>query len=121
MPRFKLPEGVVKQFVSSAVKKNIAPTVAHSGAFDESLLAEALRSLGPVQQAAPKPVLPASLRQEAERLGARFEGMQEWPKGSSRKPYMVFTDDKTGSTFGVEEGQLLLNELKKTRKAFGVE
>jgi len=54
---------------------------------------------------------------KAEKLGVKYEGEQEHPKGYS---VSFFTDPKSGSTFNVEPGQLVAEKLAASRKINGI-
>lgn len=54
-------------------------------------------------------------RAEAEKLGIKFNGMQE---RINKPPIPLFTDPKTGSSFTVEEGETLAEALSKLREKF---
>ena len=56
------------------------------------------------------------LEKEGRRLGLIFIGMQGRING--RLPLALFTDKKTESTFGVEQGESVKAKLSETRKSF---
>ncbi len=56
------------------------------------------------------------LEKEGRRLGIIFIGMQERING--QMPLPLFTDIKTESTFGVEQGDSVKAKLSETRESF---
>jgi hypothetical protein len=57
------------------------------------------------------------LKQEAEKLGIKFNGIQKGIKGEE---IPLFTDLKTKSTFAKKEGETLAEALTRKRKEFGI-
>jgi gas vesicle protein len=56
------------------------------------------------------------LEKEGRRLGVIFNGMQGRING--QLPVALFTDIKTESTFGVEQGESVKAKLSETRESF---